>query len=204
MQRLRKTADDLHASFTPKGQVEGKHVPHWHGTKADFDGLVAEMNAEKSPFARRAMRDQLARFLIVKDDDAAKHADIVARLPAAAEALLQALDLHGPGVHPRPATEDEDEVIGKIAGDDARRFIVKTFREVRQKIGNRSTVDVDAVATKMAEHLGVSDLEPLKAALEAEVAEFTAERDAALAEHGVHAACHEDLGFLDARLQQRV
>lgn len=201
IERLRKHCDALHA-LSP----EGIHIPHWHGTKADYDQLAADMKAEKSPFARKAMRDYMARFLVVTEDDAAKHADVAGRLVTEADKLIDAINLRGPGVHPVPAGEDEDgkktpEVIGVIAEADARRYIIKSFRELRQAIGNGGAVNVPSVAEKIAEHLGSKDVEAIGQAVELEVAAFTAERDAAKERLGAHASAHEDIGFIDARLQ---
>lgn len=198
MKKLRDNADALH-SLAP----EGIHVPHWHGTKADRDKFAAEIQAEKNPFMKKAMREVHARFLVIDDKDAAKHAAVVARLPDAAERLVDALGLRGPGVHPVPAQEGNPEVIGGIAEADAKRYLVKCFRELRQKVGNKAPVDVVALAEKVAEHLGVKggDVASIAEELALELSAFTAEHDAAKEAIGGHAQCHEDLGFIDARLQ---
>jgi len=199
MQKLRGTADSLH-NLAP----EGIHVPHWHGTTADRENFAAEIKAEKNPFTKKAMREYYDRFLVIDDKDAAKHEAIVARLPAAANRLIAAIGLTGPGVHPVPAQNGEPEVLGVIAEADARRYVIKCLRELRQKIGNKSPIDAEALTARIAEHLGVDGADSLGAIAEEvanEIATFTAERDAAKQELGGHAQCHEDLGFIDARLQ---
>jgi uncharacterized protein (DUF885 family) len=196
MQKLRGTADALH-NLAP----EGIHVPHWHGTKADRDKLAADIKASKNPFEKKAMREYHDRFLVLDEGDAAKHEAIVARLPAAADRLIEQLGLRGPGVHPVPAQDGQPEVLGVIAEADAKRYIIKTLRELRQKVGNKATVDLTALAAKVAEHLGVESVEAISEELSNELAAFTLERDAAKEMLGGHAQCHEDLGFIDARLQ---
>lgn len=218
MQLLRETADSLHALFTPKGAPEGIHVPHWHGTKDDYLAFEASIKDEKSPHVRRAMRDQLARYIVVSEDDAARHAETLGRLPAAAEALLETLELRGPGVHPVSKQEDAPEVVGRIDEADARRYVVKILRELRQALAHKDDVDLDALALKAALHLcsrseqeqtedappPAEMVEAIHTALTEEAAAFTAEKAAATEALGPFAVAHEDLGFCDARLQPAI
>lgn len=181
---LKSAADSLH-SLTP----EGRHVPHRYGTAAEKAELAKLVLSETDSAVRAVRREQLSRFIVVSDEHAAKHAETLARKISSANALIELLGLRGPGQ------------AGVIAEADARRYLVKTFREVRHQIAARSVVDLDALSVSVAEHLGATNVDAVKAALTAEHNTFQGEHAAALAALGEYHVFHEDIGYHDVRLQ---
>lgn len=91
--------------------------------------------------------------------------------------------LENPTIHPR----------------DAIRYVVKTLRELRQAIGLGGTVDVQAVALAVAEHLGGADEDVIFEAINAEAVTFAKEAEEALKLLGGYGVFHEDHGYLDRR-----
>lgn len=172
-------------NLTPPGQ----HLPHMYGTAEDVKAFKDGIDSEPNLHLQIVKRQQLARMHVVSTEGAAAHAAIAARLIADANGLLSSLGIVGK----RKPTE--------IAEADARRYLVKTFRELRHQIANKSEVDAQAIAEKVNEHLGDPNLTVVLAAVEKERVTFQAEADAARGALGVHAAFHEDVGFLDGRLQ---
>jgi hypothetical protein len=172
-------------NLTPPGQ----HLPHMYGTADDVKAFKAGIEAEPNLHLQIVKRQQLARMHVVSADGAAAHAATAARLIADANALLSSINISGP----RKPTE--------IAEADARRYLVKTFRELRHMIANKSEVDVQAIAEKVNEHLGNPNLTVVLGAIDKERTTFQCEADAAREALGAHAAFHEDVGFLDGRLQ---
>lgn len=197
--RLKSSSHALH-SLTP----EGRHVPHRYGSATDKAALKAVADAETDAAVRMVRREQLSKFVVVSAEHAPRHADTLERKLSAADALIAALGLSGSG---RP---------GVIAEADARRYLVKVFRELRHKIAAGSPVDLAALSesvsdhlrSREADHLGVEaeeqadpNLPTILAALTAEHDAFSAEHSAAKEELGVDHIFHEDIGFIDARLQ---
>lgn len=171
--------------LTPPGQ----HLPHMYGTVEDVKSFKSTLESETNIHLQIVKRQQLARMHVVSSEGAAAHAATAGRLVSDANALLSSLSMTGK----RKPTE--------IAEADARRYLVKTFRELRHMIANRSEVDAQAIAEKVNEHFGEPNLTVVLAAIEKERALFQGEADSARAALGVHAAFHEDVGFLDGRLQ---
>lgn len=118
------------------------------------------------------------------------------RMHKASDELVRALGLHGKGKTGAPAERD------------ARRYLVKTLREVRHQVALKAPVNVAATAKSVAEHLGeydgdgnlksAADLQAITAFVKTELDLFTAEAEKAK-ELGEHAKFHEDLGFIDGR-----
>lgn len=109
---------------------------------------------------------------------------------------------------------------GLIAESDARRYLVKTLRELRHAIAAKATVDLSALTEKVADHLGQysektdeagrvtpvvtpANAKAVMAFLTKEADEFSEHAEATKKEIGEHAAFHEDLGFHDVRSIKR-
>lgn len=182
---LLKSASAALTSLTP----EGRHIPHRYGSAADKAALKATADSETDSAVRMVRREQLSKFIVVSDEHAAKHHATLARKTKSADALIEALGLRGRG---KP---------GVIAEADARRYLVKTFRETRHQLAAGSEVDLTALSEKVAEHLGATNTTAVLAAVTAEHDAFAAEHAAAVEELGAHHVFHEDIGFLDSRLQ---
>lgn len=184
IENLKAAASSIH-NLTP----EGRHIPHRYGSAADKAELQTVADAETDSAVRAVRREQLAKFIVVSADDAAAHAGTMVRKISAANGLLSTLGISGRG---KP---------GVIAEGDARRFLIKTFREVRHQIAARASVDLQSLAAAVAEHLGTTNVTACLAAVTAENDAFTAEHRAATKALGGHHVFHEDIGFIDARLQ---
>lgn len=184
IQNLQAAASSLH-SLTP----EGRHVPHRYGSAADKAALKKVADEETDSAVRAVRRDQLGKFVVVSPDQAAAMTATMARKIFAANSLIDTLGLVGPG---KP---------GVIAEADARRFLVKTFREIRHQIAARSSIELQKLAELVAEHLGTENVSACLAAVTAENDAFKAEHAAATTALGEHHVFHEDVGFVDVRLQ---
>ncbi len=182
--RLKASAKSLHG-LTP----EGRHVPHRFGTAADKAALRKVHKNETDSAVRAVRAEQVSKFIVVSDEHAERHAVTLERKTAAADALIDALGLRGKG---KP---------GVIAEADARRYLVKVYRELRHQIAVGATVDMKALSEAVAEHLGTENKGVVISALSTERSLFTAEHAAAKEELGEHHIFHEDIGFVDARLQ---
>lgn len=184
IQRLQSSSSALNG-LTP----EGRHIPHRYGSASEKAALKAVADGETDSAVRMVRKEQLSKFIVVTDSHAAQHAATLERKVSAADALIDTLDLRGPG---EP---------GVIAEADARRYLVKTFREVRHQLAAGSEVDLDALAQAVAEHLGTESVTDVHAALQAEHDAFSSEHAAAKTDLGAHHVFHEDIGFFDSRLQ---
>lgn len=168
---------------------EGRHIPHRYGSASDKEALKKVAEGETDSAVRAVRREQLAKFIVVSPEQAAKHAATMGRKLSQANNLIDTLKLVGPGK------------AGVIAEGDARRYLIKTFREIRHQIAARSSIDLQALAETVAEHLGTENVTAVLAAVTAENNTFKAEHEAATKELGDFHVFHEDIGFHDARLQ---
>jgi hypothetical protein len=112
---------------------------------------------------------------------------MLAQILKAAWALVVALGL----------VDSKNKDPGAIAEIDAWRFIVKTFREMRQAIALGGAVDVEAIAKKVSEHLGVTSIDVIRKALEQEK-RLLEDHLIAEGESGAD-HFHEDHGMLESR-----
>lgn len=168
---------------------EGRHIPHRYGSAEDKVALKKVAEGETDSAVRAVRREQLAKFIVVSPEQAAAHAATMLRKLSQANGLISTLGLTGAG---KP---------GVIAEADARRYLVKTFREIRHQIAARSSIDLQELAKKVAEHLGTENVTAVLAAVTAENDTFKAEHAASTKELGEFHVFHEDIGFHDARLQ---
>ena len=184
IEKLKKSVRSLH-SHTP----EGRHTHYRIGTPEEKAVLKAAVKSETDEAVRQVRREQLAHFIVVSPEHAERHAKTIERKTRLADSLIASLGLTGKG---KP---------GVIAEGDARRYLVKTFREIRHQIAAGGTPNLADLSKAVALHLGTENLSLVQSALSSEVSAFSSEHAAALAELGEHHSFHEDLGFHDARLQ---